>query len=290
MAQLCKIHTGLYALLLLLFFSCEQQGPHEKKNLVVAEFGNKVLLKSQLAKVIPDNLSGDKDSIQFANEYIKKWINQQLLFAEAEKKLSTEELNIEDELNEYKQELVIHKFKNKKFEEIIGSTVPDSEIKKYYQNNLRLFTLEKPIVQVIYVVFPIETALTLNFRDQLKSTRENEVIEREEFIFKYAKKYDDFNLNWIYLEYFNEIAGVDITVDQNFLKRNNLIEFSKNSEIHLIYVSAYMLAGEQAPFEFVKPRINSLILNQRKLDFLRQFKDSLYNDALKYNKFRVFNQ
>ena len=69
-----------------------------------------------------------------------------------------------------------------------------------------------------------------------------------------------------------------------------MIEFQKDSELHIIYIKSYKLEGEQAPVEFVKPRISSLIANEKKLDFLRQFKDSLYNAALKYNKFRVFNQ
>jgi hypothetical protein len=280
----------LFLLTALLFATaCNEKKESEKKAQVVAEVGDKILTHNHLASIMPESFMSTRDSVQFVNLYIKNWVTNQLIVNEAQRKLTQSELNIEQELEAYRQEQLIHKYKNKKFTEFSSASISNSEIEQYYQKNLRLFKLDQAIVQVIYVVFPGEVVLSDRFRDQMKSSRETDIVQREEFIFQYAKKYDDFNNSWIYLEYFNDITGVDIIVDDKFIRKNDLIQFTRGSERHLVYITNYLLPGQQAPLDFVKQRISSLLLNQKKLDFLREFKDSLYNDALKYNKFRVFN-
>ncbi|MBN2807526.1 MAG: hypothetical protein JXR22_12785 [Prolixibacteraceae bacterium] len=279
----------IFFLTSLFFFTACNEKKEAEKAQIVAQVGDKTLSQSQLAGIMPESFMSTRDSVQFVNLYIKNWITNQLIVNEAQRKLSQNELNIEQELEAYRQEMLIHKYKNKKFSEFSSASISNREIEQYYQKNIRLFELDQAIVQVIYVVFPIDVALTDHFRNQMKSTLESDMVQREEFIFQYAKKYDDFNNSWIYLEYFNEITGADIIVDDKFIRKNEMIEFTRGTERHLVYITNYLLPGAQAPLDFVKQRISSLILNQKKLDFLREFKDSLYNDALKYNKFRVFN-
>ena len=279
----------LLLVILIGMISCETSRKNEN-TIALAEVGNTVLLKSQLEKAFPANITDETDSIEFVNDYINKWIKQQLLVKEAEKNLSNEELDVSQELEEYRQELLIHKFKNKKFEALNDQQVSDSEIEKYYKKHSNLFILDYPIVQVNYIIFPEEVDLPKNFKKQLASNKEADKVKCEDFIFKYAKKYDDFENKWIYFQRFKDVGSLDIADDKKFLKKNDLIEFNKDSELHLIYIRDYMSEGEQAPVDFVKSRIGSLIINEKKLDFLRQFKDSLYNAALKYNNFRVLNQ
>jgi hypothetical protein len=128
-----------------------------------------------------------------------------------------------------------------------------------------------------------------DFKNMLKSTNDEHVSEAENFIYSFATKYDDFNNHWLYFESF--LQSINYTVDnyEGFIRRSDFIEFSTESNIHLIAIKAFHLTGENAPIEFVSPRIRSMIINNKKLDFLREIKDSLYNNALKYNKFRVFN-
>lgn len=275
--------------LLLLLLSCSKPNTNVN-NPIVAQVENKVLYQSQLSKIIPKNINDLEDSIRFVNDYINKWIKQQLLVSEAEKNLTNDELNVSQELEDYRQELIIHKFKEKKFEELNVSEVSDSEIEKYYKKNLRLFILEYPIVQVNYVIFPVEIELPATFKHQLVSSNEADLIECEDYIFKFAKKYDDFNNEWIYFQQFKDLGKLNIIDDEKFLRTNNLLEFKDETQLHLIYIKAYLPTGDEAPIEFVKTKISGLIINQKKLDFLREFKDSLYNNALKYNNFRVFNQ
>jgi len=279
----------IYVTILLMMVSgCKNFDTHQK-DIVVAEAAGKVLYKSEI-KNYPITFVDQADSLAYVKDFITQWIKQQLLVAEAEKQLSNEKKDIDKELEKYRQELLIHTFRNRRISAITDNEIKETEIENFYNENIRLFTLDRIIVRVTYIVFPKELEIPNSFKRQLSSNNESDVAANEDFIYSYATKYDDFNNNWIYFETFLQSIKYEIENLDRFLTQNKLIEFSTETEYHIIDIKAFHLAGDNAPLEFVAPRIRSLIINSKKLDFLREIKDSLYNNALKYNKFRVFNQ
>jgi hypothetical protein len=260
----------------------------EPNDPVIASVMDKNLHYSQLHDDFPQMLTGN-DSIEFVNDYINKWIKQELLVAEAEKKLTSEQLKIEKEIEKYRKELIIFQYKNKRYTEIINREISDEEIEAFYQKNIDKYILTEPIVQVNYIIFPDEVNVPETIKNALVSNRKKDIQEYEEYIFGFAKKYDDFNNKWIYLNNILQQANFSLPNPEEYLKQQKLIEVENQRELHLIVIKKYMLPGQNAPIEFVTPQIKGSIINNEKLDFLREIKDSLYNDALKYNKFRVYN-
>lgn len=281
--------SALFVFLLLLIVLGCKKPVNNQSDKAIAQVVGKVLYQSDLGKIFPAHKMDNADSVEFVNNYITQWIKQQLLVAEAEHSLSTEELDIQQELEKYRQELLIYKYKNKRIGTIVDSVISDREIEDYYNTNLKTFILDREIVQVNYIIFPLEIEIPKTFKTQLISTSENDKTNAEDFIFKFAKKYDDFGGDWIYFDNLTQPMIEKISNPGNYLKTHKLVEFTSENELRLIVINDYRLSGEQAPIEFVSPRIKSLLLNSKKIDFLREIKDSLYNNALKYNKFRVFN-
>jgi hypothetical protein len=273
--------------IVLVFTSCNKTTSHSK-DIVIAETAGKKLYKTDIIHN-PIGYTSQADSINFVNDYINNWIKNQLLVSEAEKILSNEKNNIEKELEKYRQELLIHKYRNKRIENYSVNEISNNEIKEFYNTNIKLFNLDRSIVRVTYIVFPIELELPDKFKTRIRSTDSEEINDTENFIYSFATKYDHFNNNWLYFETFLQSISYSVENHESFLQKNALIEFTTDYSYHLIVINDFELRGNTAPFEFVSPRIRSMIINNKKLDFLREIKDSLYNNALKYNKFRVFN-
>ncbi|MDA3930956.1 MAG: hypothetical protein PF541_18555 [Prolixibacteraceae bacterium] len=150
-----KIFLLFTGLLVILVYSCDKPLNNDKGR-IIAETKDKVLLESELQKVYPYESIDPKDSIQFVSNYIVKWIKQQLLVSEAEKNLSAEDLDLHLELEKYRQELLIHKFRQLKSEQILNKNISANQIENYYNNNLHLFLLNNSVVQVKYIIFPNE--------------------------------------------------------------------------------------------------------------------------------------
>ena len=70
--------------------------------------------------------------------------------------------------------------------------------------------------------------------------------------------------------------------DQNaFLKANRFVEVSDSSYCYLLNIKEYLPIGAVAPFDYAMPQVKEMLLNQRKVVFLKEFEDELYNDAVR---------
>ena len=56
---------------------------------------------------------------------------------------------------------------------------------------------------------------------------------------------------------------------------------SDSSYCYLLNISEYLLAGNIAPYEYVDVQIQEMMINKRKMDFLKNFEEELYQDAIR---------
>jgi hypothetical protein len=66
-----------------------------------------------------------------------------------------------------------------------------------------------------------------------------------------------------------------------------MIEHSDDDYYYLVSILDYKLKNESAPLEFVEDNIKNLILNRRKIDFLKQVENNIYTEGIEKNKFEI---
>jgi hypothetical protein len=49
----------------------------------------------------------------------------------------------------------------------------------------------------------------------------------------------------------------------------------------LLNIKEFLPKGDVAPFEYASPQIIEMLINLRKVDFLKEFEEELYNDAVR---------
>ncbi len=74
-----------------------------------------------------------------------------------------------------------------------------------------------------------------------------------------------------------------------FLSRNNKIELNDSIYYYLVKIQDYKLKNDLAPLKFVENNIKKLILNKRKIQFLKQVEENIYKEGIRQNKFRIYN-
>ena len=65
----------------------------ESDEIVVAEVNDKKLYASDLAEIIPNDITNE-DSVLMANDYIKKWVKQELVIQKANENLTLEQKDV----------------------------------------------------------------------------------------------------------------------------------------------------------------------------------------------------
>ena len=79
------------------------------KEVVVAECYGKYLYESDLQGIVPEGV-GTMDSIQRVSTFIDSWVRRQLLIHQAENNLDKEALNLDKQMEEYRNSLGIYAY------------------------------------------------------------------------------------------------------------------------------------------------------------------------------------
>ena len=252
----------------------------------VAKVGSSRLYLEDVSLVIPGNLQRE-DSILMAEDYIKKWVKQELLLQKAEDNLSEAEKDVSKQLEEYRKSLILYRYKNELLKQRMDTAVSAEQVNNYYNENPEKFILNKNIVKAIFIKIPKEYANPEQLKQMCSDTSTEGIIELRDYCIQYAKVYDIFIDRWVGFQTIANYIPETIENPEQFLKNNPFIERTDPDYYYLISVHDYKLKNEPAPIEYVNDKIKNLILNRRKIDFLKQLENNIYTEGIEKNKFEI---
>jgi len=277
--------TGMLFLLVLIVAGCQEQNDKDKKP--IARIHDKYLYLSELKNVIPENKS-EEDSALIAKNYIDKWIKKQLLLKNAERNLPKEQKDITKQIEEYRASLLIYRYQQELIDQKLDTVISNEEIKNYYNDYASNFVLDKNLAKILYIKLPLNSPNIENVRRWYRSNDEEDLEELEDYCYQYADKFDDFDNQWIDFDSFLKNLPLEMSQPQRFFRNNRYIEEREGNALHFIRINDYTLRGNQAPMDYVRDKIENIIINKRKHQLLKSLENDIYNQALNRNEFVIY--
>jgi len=273
-------------LLLAALVSCHLIMDSEKVPL--ARVGERVLYLDDLRSVLPGGLSPD-DSLMMAEDYLKKWIINELLVKKAEENLSPAQKDLSKELLEYRNSMLTYRYKMGLMFQRLDTVVGEQEISEYYELHKDNFILSKNIVKAIFIKIPDEVSRPEQVKVFCEQVSDDNLRELREYCLKFAITYDIYVDNWVEFDLITQNLPEPITDVNLFLKRNATIEQRDKDFYYLICIIDYRLANNMAPVEYVEENIKSIIINRRRIDFLKNIEADVYLEGIRNNKFKLYS-
>jgi hypothetical protein len=274
----------IIVLVLAAFWGCEKKEPKQEP---VAQVGDKYLYQSDLKKIFPGNVSRE-DSLLIATDYINKWVKQELMIQKANENLSSEQKNVNKEVEDYRNSLIIFKYKNELIKQRMDTVVTKQQILQYYEQHPDNFKLDRCVVKGVYIKIPKELANTKSLKSMSEDFSEEGQSMLRDYCTRYAKNFEIAE-NWMDFSVFNKNLPVQIDNPEEFLRKNTAREMTDTDYYYLVRIRDYKLTNDLAPLEFVENDIRNLILNQRKIGFLREVEDNIYKEGERQNKFKIYD-
>jgi len=272
-------------LFILLFGACQQQEPDK---IPLAQVGNRILYKEDIEEVLPENLP-DRDSALWVDDFVKKWVRSELVILNAEQNLSAELKNVDKELKEYRNSLLTYRYKNELMTQKMDTVITTGEVNAYYEQHKNEYLLKNNIVKAVYLKIPLEVANPETIKNLTMDENPQKLAQLDEYGVQYAKTYDRFGDKWVNSSNVLYQLPEEIEDEERFLRRNKFIESSDTGYYYFICIRDFRIQGQIAPISYVEPDIRNILLNERKVKFLRNIEDDIYNEGLVSNKFKIFN-
>lgn len=275
-------------ILLLIFLQGCSDYSNSNNRTIVARAGDKYLYRDQLPPVPASTLSPE-DSISIIRNYIDRWIKKELMLSKAESNVSEEyQAEIDLKLEETRANLMVYQYEQQMMLQKMDTIVSQSEINRYYEENTSTFYLSSPIVKAIFIKVPEEAPNIDRVRQWYRSGSQTDLQNLESYCYQFAEKFDDFGEEWLNFNYLLREFPTDPGEPDRFLRNNSYYEARDSSYFYFVNFRDYRLTGTEAPVEYVWNDIKNIILNNRKIDFLKELENGIYNEALRENAFRIF--
>ena len=257
------------------------------KEVVVAECYGKYLYESDLIGLVPEG-TPTMDSIQRVSTFIDSWVRRQVLIHQAENNLSKEVLNLDKQMEEYRNSLIIYTYESQLINQKLDTVVNEDEIAEYYEQNKEDFQLRNTMVRVAYVILEEDSKEIADFKKML-SDPDTLMLQNIDIQANYyaVKSFVDVD-QWMRLDELTNIIPIEIFNAESFLKKNEFVCFDMNEYTYMVRFVDYLLEESTTPIEMVRNNIKSVILAQRRQALIDKMQTALYEKAKKEKAFEVY--
>ncbi len=259
----------------------------KKSERVLARVYDDYLYESD-AKGIVTSGTLPKDSIAITRSFIENWIRQRLVLQQAQKNLTSSQLDFEKQLENYKNSLTIYEYENALVRQNLDTLITDEEIQSYYDANQQNFLLKDNIVQIQYVKLSQKSTYSRQIKKLLGSDDPEDKNKLAELCGKQAADYFLDNHNWLLFNDLLKQIPIKTYNQEDFLKNHRDLEYQDSLYLYLVRFNDFKIKESVSPLSFEKQRIRDIILNKRKLELISRMQDYIYANAQKKNVFEIY--
>ena len=277
------------ALIILFFslFSCDFFYKQEEKN-AVARVGNNYLYEDDIKAVFSGNITKE-DSVNLARNYINNWATKQLLTDKAIINLNEEKLReLEMLIRDYRTDLYINAYQEALISRVMDTMVYADEIATFYNENNENFRLNEELLKFRYIHLNKDNSNIESITESFKRFNEDD----KNMLDSVAIQFKRYSLNdslWIKITQVTEKVPV-ITLEnkEEYLKKSQFFEIQDSLGVYLMYVKDVAKTYDVAPLAYIQPTIKQIILNKRKLEFVKELEKDIINDAIQKKQFEIY--
>jgi hypothetical protein len=254
----------------------------------VARVGKEFLYLEDIIDLVPEGVSAE-DSLSIVKSYIERWATRQLIIDAAIRNLSPEKQKEYDKLiQQYKLDLYTKGYLEEVVKQSLDTVVSQSELKQYYDLNKENFRLSGALVRLRYIQLPEDHPKFEVIKNRFYEPKKND----KAFWENYQLQFKSSALNdsvWVELnQIYRKLPFVTPENRDQYIVSGKSSQYKDSTDVYLVRVLKVTDRNDIAPFEFIKPTLEEIILNQRKLELIKKFEQEIKHDALKNKSYEVF--
>lgn len=267
--------------------SCDKKNQELPTGKPIARVNEKFLYKEDLPGMLSGNAKID-DSIALTKAFIEKWIQTQLVLSQAENNLSSDQSEINREVENYRNNLIIYRYESALIQQKLDTAVTEDEIEKYYNEHLSQFQLKDNIVKVAYVKVKKKIPQIEKVKRWYTSSQAKDLEALNSWCIQFAENYFLDENTWLLFEDLVKEVPVQNYNTEHFLKNTRYLEVSDSLFHYFLNIKGFKIKNSLSPLSFEHENIRNIIVNKRKLNLIDQMKRDLLEEARESKNFEIY--
>jgi hypothetical protein len=285
--------TPRYYLLLGAFLSilaCGSLWKEEEEKQALARVGDIYLYTDEVESLLNESMS-PQDSASFVTNYINNWAAKQLLLSKARINLPEEQLlEFEQLVADYRTDLYTRAYKEALVQQKEDTIISRTQMERFYQEEKENFKLREKLIRLRFIELPKQFLNKDEVSTRLRRFNEEDMAYLDSVGVQFRKL--NFNDSiWVPLSrVVREIPPLNYGNEEAYLKKSQFFEMEDSLGVYLAKVGDILQINDIAPLDYIEPTIRQVLLNRRKLDYIRKLESEIIDEATKKNEFEVYEK
>jgi len=285
-------NSGACVLALLFGFttlvSCGSFWKKDEDKKPLARVGNTYLYKEDIKSMLGGEMSAE-DSASFVSNYINNWAAKQLLLSKARINLPEEQLAEFDNLvANYRTDLYTRAYKEALVAQREDTTISRSQLEAFYEREKENFKLKEKLVMLRYVELPPQFMDKDEVVTRLRRFSESDMEYLDSISVQFKKLHFNDSL-WVPVSrVMEEIPPINFENEDRYLKKSQFFELEDSMGVYLGRVNDVLKINDIAPLSYIEPSIRQVLINRRKLDYLKKLDMEIMDEATRNKEFEVY--
>jgi hypothetical protein len=278
---------GVAVCFVVVFVSCGYFR-EEAKPEAIARVNNSYLYFEELKYLVPAG-SSKEDSAAIVKSYIDRWASQMLLYNAAEMNLSKEK---QQEYNKLVKQYQTDLYTGAYLEEIVkrnaDTIVSNTEASAYYKENKENFRTPGMLVKLRYIHIAKDHPKFGGVRSRFLSGKKSDIKALGDMSIQF-KSFAFNDTTWVEMnEVYRKLPFVNPDNRDRFISSGISYQYPDSASVYLVKVAKVLDRNQVAPYEYIRPTLVQLIINNRKLELIKKFQKEITDDAIKNKKYEVY--
>ena len=281
MQKVVKIFTLTLSLVVAACNSVSFQSGEDDTSNIVAVVDDHTLLRSDIATIMPKELS-EADSTTFVKMYVENWVLNQLKIGRAKEVLSSNQANIERLVEDYRQSLIIRQLDQYYIDNAIDLEITDKQLTTYYRANTAAFKLDHDKVRGVVVKVPSNFRNTTTLTTALKGVaKRGDVEEVRAICEKHNLQLTDLTPQWVsYSDFLSNLPTERSSSYTQLLNNSGVQKMTSGNNIFHFIIIDVARKGDVAPLECVKEDIRRRLYTERRANIVGKYEAELKREAI----------
>lgn len=260
----------------------------EQKPQAVARVGNSYLYKEDIAGIVPAGTSKE-DSIAIIRNFIDRWASKKLLYNAAEVNLSKEK---QEEYNtlvrQYKTDLFTKAYIEELVKRSVDTVVTDADVAAYYNSYKDNFRTTETLVRLKYIKVDKEHPKFNTIRSRFLSGNKKDLKALQDMSIQF-KSFAFNDTTWVDMnQVYTKLPFITPDNRNKYIGNGISYQYPDSTDVYLVKVSRVLDKNMVSPYEYIRPTLVQLIINNRKLELIKKLEKEITDDAIKNNKYEVY--
>lgn len=277
-----KIWIDISAILCLLC-ACNRTSDDTRE--IIAKTETQTLYKDDIIDLLPVSLS-EQDSVEFVKSAVEQWLRFTLLYEKAVDNIRDNDSSLAKQVDLFRKELYINTYEQLFLQQKLDTLIPQKEIDAYYAKHKNEYLLDHSVVKPILIVFPLQRTTEIETVKKLffpKKTMDIDALK--DYCFQHCQKFS-FSNQWVEINALKQELPLEVR-NESFPVGKSL-QFQDTANVYFVRIEEQLNVGNSMPVELAHDKIAKILLQNRKVELLKNMRNRVYQDATHKKQYEVF--